>query len=515
MRHMSQPSISLTRPGLALLGGFIGLFLVRHEPAPKEVPGLLAAWPSDYLQLAARWNPVQLLNLRLNAPLELICTLEIVLAFGLLFLVHMHVVRDRQRRQASRDSLAAILLWTALFCVPLLLLPFMFSRDIYSYIVYGRMTAIYGANPALTAPLAFPNDPFLQYLVTWRDMPSVYGPAWALLSALLTNLAELAGGALWWYLLMYKLAMIAVHLLSVVLIWRILGDWRPQQQVWGTLLYAWNPVVLAEFAGSAHNDVLMICLVLLAIRCAQRGFWRRAIVALVVAALVKWIAIILLPFYLLMLLAQPQPWAARLGRAGQMAVIGLVTAGLFYLPFGDVVRSIGAPLANQAAMRAENSLGLLLIKGLGAVRATSGAGAPGGLSWRAAAEAALAAGSKLLFALAWLASLYAIWRRPTLERWLEIGAWLLVVLLLLSPVFRVWYATWPLALAALLDWRRAGRLAYTFTVSAVCVYVDLGLNNLFTLLVFLPVIAVVLYQCYQALPHRWRGLSKAGSTAGG
>ena len=98
-----------------------------------------------------------------------------------------------------------------------------------------------------------------------------------------------------WYLLLYKLAMIAAHLFNVVLIWRILADWKPAQQVWGTLLYAWNPVVLLEFAGSAHNDVLMIYLVLVAIRCAQRDLRRRAIVALVIAALVKWIAIILLP----------------------------------------------------------------------------------------------------------------------------------------------------------------------------------------------------------------------------
>jgi hypothetical protein len=294
-----------------------------------------------------------------------------------------------------------------------------------------------------------------------------------------------------------------------------LADWKPAQQVWGTLLYAWNPLVLAEFAGSAHNDVLMLCLALVAIRCAQRQRWRRAIVALVAAALVKWIAIILLPMYALMLLAQPQPWATRLLRAGQMAAIVLLVAGLFYLPFGDTLRSIGAPLTNQAAMRAENSLGLLLIKALDVARAKAGAAAPNEPGWRAAAEAALGAGSKLLFALAWLASLYAIWRRPSFERFLEAGAWLFVALLLVSPVFRVWYVTWPLALAALLDWRRVGRVVYRFSISAVCAYLDLGLNNVFTLLVFLPVIAVLLYQGYHALPDRWRGLTKVGSAASG
>lgn len=503
--RMLQRNSSLTRYGLALFGGFVVLFLVRHEPVPKDVPGLLAVWPSGYQQLAERWNLIHQLNMWLNLPLELLCPLEILLIFGLLFLIHAQLLRDRQSHPQRRDTIGPILLWTALLCIPLLLMPFLFSRDIYSYIMYGRMTAIYGANPALTPPLAFPNDPFLQYLVMWRDTPSVYGPVWTLCSALLTDLAEAGGGSLWSYLLLYKLAMIAAHLLSVLLIWRILGAWKPEQQVWGTLLYAWNPVVLAEFAGSAHNDVLMICLMLLALRWAQRGLWRRAIVALVAAALVKWIAIILLPIYLLMLLAQPQPWVTRVLRAGQMAAIVLVTAGLFYLPYGDVLRAIGAPLANQAAMRAENSLGLLLIKGLDAARAKSGV--TSAAAWRVAAEAALAAGSKLLVALAWLVGLYAIWRRPTFERCLEVGAWLFVALLLLSPVFRVWYVTWPLALAALLDWRRVGRAVYIFGVSSVCVYIDLGLNNFFTLLVFAPVIAVLIYQCSQVLPARWRSLA--------
>ena len=168
---MSQRTTTSTRYGLALFAGFVALFLVRHEPVPKEVPGILVAWPGGYLQIAERWNPVHLLNLRLNLPLELLCPLEILLVFGLLFVVHAQVLRDRQRQEPGRDGIWPILLWTALFCIPLLLLPYLFSRDIYSYIVYGRMAAISGANPALAAPLAYPNDPFLQYLVTGATRP--------------------------------------------------------------------------------------------------------------------------------------------------------------------------------------------------------------------------------------------------------------------------------------------------------------------------------------------------------
>jgi hypothetical protein len=105
----------------------------------------------------------------------------------------------------------------------------------------------------------------------------------------------------------------------------------------------------------------MICLALLAIYCAQRGYWRRAVVALVGAAMVKWIAVVLLPMYFVMLIARPQPWAARLLRAAQITGIVIVTVALLYLPYGQVIQSISAPVANQAAMKAENSVGVLVI----------------------------------------------------------------------------------------------------------------------------------------------------------
>jgi hypothetical protein len=241
---MNMRASTLTRYGLALFGGYVVLFLVRHIPIPKEVPGLLVFWPNGYRQLADQWNPVQSINMRLNLPLTVICSIELLIVLAFLFFVYFQSLRAVRNRQSSNDGIRAILLWTALFILPLLFLPFMLSRDIYSYIIYGRMAAIYGDNPAISAPIAYPTDPFFQYLIMWKDTPSVYGPVWTLFSQAVTYAAEAAGGGLWWYLLIYKLAMICAHLVSVMLIWRILAVWKPAQQVWGTLLYAWTAVVL-------------------------------------------------------------------------------------------------------------------------------------------------------------------------------------------------------------------------------------------------------------------------------
>src|SRR5439155_3554156 len=69
--------------------------------------------------------------------------------------------------------------------------PLMLSRDVYSYAAYGRMVALHGANPYRDRPSSFPDDPFTPVLShEWIDTPSVYGPAFTLVSAGVASLAR-------------------------------------------------------------------------------------------------------------------------------------------------------------------------------------------------------------------------------------------------------------------------------------------------------------------------------------
>jgi hypothetical protein len=136
-------------------------------------------------------------------------------------------------------------------------------------------------------------------------------------------------------------------------------------------------------------------------------------------------------------------------------------------------------------------------------------------AWRSAAGMGLAFGSKVLFVLAWQAALYAVWRQPNFERLLQSGCWLFLAILLIAPVFRVWYVAWPLALAALLEWRVIGRLTSTFAASAPLVYLDWGSNNWFGVFVFLPVLVMLLYEFWHARVYHWRSLLKVYSAVRG
>jgi hypothetical protein len=486
----------IERSGLALFVGYLLFFLLRHEPQPRAVPGILAIAPG-YESAAARLNPFSLIALRLGLPTPALYGAGLLLVLALLFLVYFRMLHSL-RAAGQPGQVGIILVGVLLFSLPLIVCPYLFSRDIYSYIIYGRIAGVYGANPALVAPIAYPNDAFFQYLVAWKDIPSVYGPLWTLLSHGITLVLERAGGGLWLYLLAYKLVMLAAHMASTLLIWRILAAARPQYQLVGTLLYAWNPIVLIEFVASAHNDALMICLVLLAVLCTQRGHWRTAVVALVAAALVKWIAAILLPLWAIYWLRRAPSWRGRLLLACQVAVIGVAVAVLLSLPYGEVLRSLSAPLRLQGAMQAENSIGALAIRGAQDALAQLGVGAARDPGWRPAAEALVGWVSKGLVLVAWLVALYAVWRRPGFERLLQACCWLLIAILLISPIFRVWYVTWPLALAALLDWRPAGRTAAVFAAAAPLMYLQAASPAWVDALALLPAIALSIYELWQA-----------------
>jgi hypothetical protein len=164
-------------------------------------------------------------------------------------------------------------------------------------------------------------------------------------------------------------------------------------------------------------------------------------------------------------------------------------------------------------MQAENSLGALAIRGGQTALVWLGVVSARDPDWRPAAEIALEWCSKGLVLLAWLVALVIVWRRPTFERLLQAGCWLLLALLLLAPIFRVWYVTWPLALSALLSWRPAGRAISSLVAAAPFMYVQTAAPAWLDALIFLPVIILLAYELWQArlrqqLPRDFAGISR-------
>lgn len=170
------------------------------------------------------------------------------------------------------------------------------TSDLFNYLTQAHLLTDLRANPFQVAPLTFSADPVIRaYPTRYGTRPSVYGPAWVLLTApgTLTRW-DIVGGVFW-----IKGLAAAAYLGSAKVVERILQQTRPLAAAEGLYLFAWNPLVLLLAVGAGHNDMVMMALVLLALWFTWKRRWIRAWVTLVLSFWIKYVSGILLPLLLL------------------------------------------------------------------------------------------------------------------------------------------------------------------------------------------------------------------------
>jgi Glycosyltransferase family 87 len=207
--------------------------------------------------------------------------------------------------------------------------PLFLSRDVYSYGIYGRMVSEYGANPFVTTPLAFPQDPVFPLVSEdWRDSPSVYGPAFVAISAGITTVAASPGSMVWAFKVVAALAGIGTMFLVAGAARRV----RPQRAAFAAALIAWNPVVLFHGVAGGHNDALVGLTIAGAVLLLVSRRQLAATAVLVLGSLVKLTGVIpLLVAVSAAVLRRPK---GRRSRAlGAHAGIAAVVAVPFIAPF--------------------------------------------------------------------------------------------------------------------------------------------------------------------------------------
>ena len=149
-----------------------------------------------------------------------------------------------------RSLLATLAVWSA----PLCLAPPMFSRDVYSYGAQGWMVHV-GASPYFWGPGAIPENPFLvdvPYL--WSHTPAPYGP---LFLQLARWVVDLGGERTVPTVLGMRVLALAGVLLMVRYVPRLARHCgvRTDRALWLGVL---NPLVLFHFVSGAHNDALLV-----------------------------------------------------------------------------------------------------------------------------------------------------------------------------------------------------------------------------------------------------------------
>lgn len=393
--------------------------------------GYLVFW--GWFPLRPYHNTLPLQDVRSLAPSLLAGAgygLLLLALFGLYWLAFRLVDRGR-----AGPSLLFLLGTAVLFAIPLLQTYPINANDLFRYVIRGRLTSVYSQNPYDTPPDAIASDPFLPLAGEWEDATSPYGPLWELLAAGITGITQdnlLAG------LGSFKLVGLLAHLACGWLIWRLLASAAPNRQRSYTLLWLWNPALLLMFVVDAHNDVLMMVGQLVAI-----WFWRQkrpslTLFFLLLAALVKPIGLLAIPFFALAIWRELPDLAARLRLFGWGVVWGGTAVLLSFLPFGSPL-----DLALRLLREASNIPGFSL-----ATLALLLAG-----EWGQPVTAELiewmANGFRLPFLLliGWL--LWLGWRNGRSP--LRAAADTFFAYSLQALSFRLWYSTWPFPWLLLAD----------------------------------------------------------------
>lgn len=214
----------------------------------------------------------------------------------------------------SRRALVGVLALAALMRLAVLLAPPYLSDDINRYVWDGRVEAA-GINPYRFVP----SDPHLAALrdrtiflnINRSDYaPTIYPPIAEYIFFIGTRLSE--------SLTAMKATLVAFELVAVLLLLRLLDDWRlPRERI---LIYAWHPLTLWEFAGSGHVDAAVVTFLVLALWARRRQAAWLTGSALAAAALVKFFPAVLFP-------ALYRRWGWK------MPVAAAATVILAYAPF--------------------------------------------------------------------------------------------------------------------------------------------------------------------------------------
>lgn len=351
---------------------------------------------------------------------------------GIAFLLQSWLVLGYDVLHGRVRELNRLWLTLAAWIAPLLLAPPLFSRDVYSYFAQGKLM-VAGIDPYTHGSSSVPGwfndgvDPL------WAETPTPYGQFFLLIAR---GVAQFSGPHPYPAALMFRLvAVLGVALLA----WGVprlafACGIAPAKALWLGVL---NPLVLMHLVAGAHNDALMIGLIVfgLALVVEHRPLAGVAMVAL--GASVKPIALLALPFAGL-LWAGPSAtvrrrvirWAEVGGLAiGILLVLALVTdTGLGW------ISALGTPGAVRTWLSPPTAVGMVVGFALRLV----------GIDQFDAIIAVL----RVLGTVAGVAIVGWLCLKPEGRSAVRGAALAFLAVVLLGPVVQPWYLLWILPLFA-------------------------------------------------------------------
>jgi hypothetical protein len=414
-----------------------------------------------------------------------------LIAALVLFALYIGALRAITRTKQGQISFETIF-WGGVSIAVILVFSYpQTAIDLLVYALRTRGWARYGLSPFSAAPEGMPaTDPWLGLAGEWADAASPYGPVWEWLSL---GTYHLSGGSYLGHLFSLKILALLAYAGSVWLVYRILDLTRPRRALLGSAFFAWNPLVLLESIQNGHNDIVMVFFLLIAVWAFTMliaGTQKHPamllelifVLGFAAAILVKFIPVVVLPFFLLALAWRQPNWPRRIGVFLTRGLAIALIVILAMLPYWLQMEKWALLHAGKSAGR---SLIALLVLALRPYLGTNPAFDYINLF------------IYLILGIVYLVSLLQLWRelvanrtgvsrattifKATLFASMSVFFW---YVLLGASTFHAWYLLWFLPLAALL----APRIRTTSAAVVVSLAALLVIPYYETVRVWLPLL---------------------------
>jgi alpha-1,6-mannosyltransferase len=471
-------------PRHLLLGGLLGTLLLAFGGVGSgAVPNAKDAI-AETLHLS--W-------MRDNGPVQALCTALVFVGMVLLVWCWWQL-----RALLPQLTPRAVLLVAGVWVLPLLVAPPLFSRDVYAYAGQGNLVA-HDIDPYTYGPGAITGKFVLRVDNVWRFSPAPYGPVWLWLSGLVVRLVgDHVVGAV---ILLRLLAVAGLLLVAWALprLARAHGV-APQRALWLGLA---NPFVLLHGVAGAHNDAVMVGLLVCGLAVVGRTPTTRRLIAasvlITVAALVKLPAAAALGFLPMLL----PGWGARFRAGAVVLATAAVTAASLTLATGlgwGWLHTLDAGSARLSIFSPVTGFGVLVgntLTFLGLVETPA-----------LVLRLVLAAG----LVLAGVLALGLLLRAHRVGPMRALGL-TLVAVVALAPIVQPWYLLWGLVLLAAVIGERAVLALGALSVALCLALMPSGRSLIRPPLYGAPVVAAVALAVFEVRRSARKVLAEADEPA--
>jgi alpha-1,6-mannosyltransferase len=333
---------------------------------------------------------------------HVISFMALALCAGVIYLVSLYAL---ERTTASRTAYSLLIFLAIVFRATLWPMEPTLSDDLQRYRWEGKVQAN-GWNPYGIAP----NDPRMAYLhdkyyevMPGRELPSIYPPATQLIFRLDWKLFPGPTA--------FKVPFAAADVfVLLILAWMFR---QRRDRVFRLAVYAWNPLIIVEFAASGHNDSLALLGIVAGIALATRHKIL-ANVPIALAAMAKVFPAVLLPVWI-----RRAGWPEK--RSGWLAAaVAAATALLVMLPYWNALGMFRATLTYYEATWRNYHASLYTV-----------------IDWATGGHSRIPALAGILSS--WGLSFWLAWKRAEPAR----AAYILVgTILAFGPNGYSWYFTW-------------------------------------------------------------------------